>query len=151
PSMRQSHRISRILRPRKTFFSRRGRLDAGDARAHRLAIGFLLLITLIQPAIDSARTQAAPNSNDLAGQAGQATPLELGQSISRELAGGETHVYTLRVGAGEFFEACVDRFGMVVDIAVYSPSGQLVAQGDAIVENKECDMIGHIAAEAGVY
>jgi CHAT domain-containing protein/Tfp pilus assembly protein PilF len=82
---------------------------------------------------------------------GRATRLELGQPVSRELAGGETHVYTLKVSAGDFFEACVDRLGMVVDVAAYSPGGRLVAQGDATVENSECDMIAHIAAEAGEY
>ncbi|HKX27514.1 MAG TPA: hypothetical protein VJ302_07470, partial [Blastocatellia bacterium] len=42
--------------------------------------------------------------------------LEPGQPITRNLAGHETQVYTVNLSAGQFFEACLDRLGMVVDI-----------------------------------
>ncbi|HKX28836.1 MAG TPA: tetratricopeptide repeat protein, partial [Blastocatellia bacterium] len=77
--------------------------------------------------------------------------LELGTSIERGLSGGEVHVYALRLGAGQFFEACVERLGMAVDVAVFSPTGRPVAQGDGAWTNTECDMVSHIAEEPGTY
>src|SRR5262245_36233110 len=65
-------------------------------------------------------------------QNGQVSRLEMGKPIERQLEGGELHVYTLRLSAGEFFEVCVDRLGAMVDVAVYSPEGRRVAEGDAV-------------------
>ena len=85
------------------------------------------------------------------GQSDQVTPLELGKPIKRELASDEMHAYSLKLSEGQFFEVCVERLGTGIDARVFSPSKQLVAEGDGTWAKSGCDMVSHIAATGGEY
>src|SRR5262245_50359835 len=112
-----------------------------DQRPAALLVAALLVLCVLAPLpVEKAAVQKA-----------QVTRLELGVSIERELANGEKHAYGLKLNAGQFFEICAEGFGVLMDVAAYSPGGQLVAQGDGMWGRNECDMASYIAAEDGEY
>jgi len=47
--------------------------------------------------------------------------LEPGKAIEREMAGGETHIYQLRLGAGQFIRVVVEQKGIDVAVALIAP------------------------------
>jgi CHAT domain-containing protein/Tfp pilus assembly protein PilF len=77
--------------------------------------------------------------------------LSPGMPVNGRLAGSTVDKYILSVLAGEYFEIHVDRIGMVVDVGVYSPAGELVTRGDGDWESRSTDLIGAIAKESGSY
>ena len=110
---------------------------------HAIAVFTLIILSLYGCAFAQA-----PSTSD---QDQQVPALDPAQPIERVLKGGETHLYTLKLNAGQFFEVCVERVGMVMDVAVFSPSGQRVAEGDGAWESNECDLVNQVAAEDGNY
>ena len=105
-----------------------------------LAASLLVLCALAPTPVEKA-----------AAQAGRIRRLEPGTPVERELNNGEKQVYGLKLSAGQFFEICTEGFGVMVDVAVYSPGGRLVAQGDGMWGRNECDLVSYIAAEEGEY
>ncbi|HKX32146.1 MAG TPA: CHAT domain-containing protein [Blastocatellia bacterium] len=81
----------------------------------------------------------------------EAIPLELNHPIERQLTAGQTHLYTLQLRAGQFFEARVERWAMVLDVRIVSPSGQTLAETGGEWENRSDEIINHLAAEDGTY
>ncbi len=54
-----------------------------------------------------------------------------GKPIERELAGGESHSYQVKLAAGQFCDVVVDQRGIDVIVAFYGPDGQKLVQIDS--------------------
>ncbi|HVS31702.1 MAG TPA: hypothetical protein VMS98_09625, partial [Thermoanaerobaculia bacterium] len=59
------------------------------------------------------------------------TPLERGQPVERQLAGGETHSYSLALETGDFLRVVFDQRGIDVVVTVYGPDQQKVVDVNA--------------------
>src|SRR5216117_599451 len=60
----------------------------------------------------------------------QVRPLEPGQTIERELAGGQTHTYQIKLTAGQFLRVLVEQKGIDVVLALSSPDGRQLIESD---------------------
>jgi CHAT domain-containing protein/Tfp pilus assembly protein PilF len=83
-----------------------------------------VLQRVVQPAqerVDSHNT--AQGEQDL-------RTLELGKPVERELAGGQTHTYELRLAAGQYFEVVVEQRGIDVVAALFGPDGKRLTEVD---------------------
>ena len=58
------------------------------------------------------------------GQAQDETPLAPGQPVEREIAGGESHSYLIRLRAGQFIRVAVDQKGIDLTLALAAPQGE---------------------------
>jgi CHAT domain-containing protein/tetratricopeptide (TPR) repeat protein len=94
------------------------------------------LATLVGPAIiccphataqpasalqESASSPRKENKSDFA--------LEFGKAIERQIAGGETHTYTVTLVSGEFFHAVMEERGIDVSLVLLGPDGRKVVEG----------------------
>ncbi|MDQ3473583.1 MAG: tetratricopeptide repeat protein, partial [Acidobacteriota bacterium] len=57
-------------------------------------------------------------------QEGQAAALDLGQTVERELKGGETQEFTVRLQAGQFLHVEVEQVAIDVEVALLAPDKQ---------------------------
>jgi CHAT domain-containing protein/tetratricopeptide (TPR) repeat protein len=97
-----------------------------------LVAGLLLgggWIAVGQPGSQAARQQGTATAKAAADQA-QVRVLESGQSIAREMAGGETHAYRITLAAGQFLHVVVEQHGIDVVVRVLDPAGKQVAEVD---------------------
>jgi CHAT domain-containing protein/Tfp pilus assembly protein PilF len=78
-------------------------------------------------------------------------PLELNQSIVRELAGGQRHVYQLTLAAGQYLEAVVEQRGVDVVVNLVGPDGKPAAQFDSDSRNQGQETIAQVVEAAGNY
>lgn len=69
-------------------------------------------------------------SGALAEQDAQATKLEMGRDVQRELKSGETHSYELELEAGQFTQLAIDQAGIDVVVRLMGPDGQTIAEID---------------------
>ena len=77
--------------------------------------------------------------------------LSLLKSITRELKGGETHSYVVRLKAGQFFQAIAEQQGIDLVILLYSPSGKLIARSDSPNGRLGLEVMSVIADSDSVY
>src|SRR2546421_12091728 len=71
------------------------------------------------------------------GQANQEVrPLEPGQPVERELAGGQTHTYQIKLTAGQVFRVGVEQKGIDVALTLAGPDGK------QLIESDRASMIG---------
>jgi hypothetical protein len=61
----------------------------------------------------------APESPSRAQDEKDASPLEIGKPIERELSGGQAHYYRITVEAGQYLHLIVDQRGIDVVVALY--------------------------------
>ena len=61
----------------------------------------------------------------------QVNPLEPGKTIERDLAGGESHSYLIRLAAGQFLRATIAQRQMDLAATLFGPNGQQVGQFDS--------------------
>ncbi|HWQ32846.1 MAG TPA: CHAT domain-containing tetratricopeptide repeat protein [Blastocatellia bacterium] len=80
-----------------------------------------------------------------------ATPLLPGSPVERELSGGQTHVYLLRLEAGQFLDLVVDQRGIDVEVLLTGPDGKLLEQVDSPNGARGPEPLKLIAEQAGVY
>lgn len=66
-------------------------------------------------------------SNNVFGQS-EVAPLEVGKPIEREMKGGETHNYRIRLAAGQFLHVAVDQRKIDLAITMYAPDGFVIFQ-----------------------
>jgi hypothetical protein len=62
-----------------------------------------------------------------------AQQLEPGKPIQRELAGGQSHSYTVRLEAGQFLHVVVTQLGVDVMVRLFGPDGQKLAEVDSVI------------------
>jgi len=76
---------------------------------------FLLVLTIALPAHSQPASQT------------DATALEQGKRVEREISGGETHPYTLNIPAGGYAHVDVDQIGITIGISVFADGQKLRA------------------------
>lgn len=85
---------------------------------HRSSRFIFLLSSLV---IFTDHVSFAAESASATAQA-QAQPLEQRILIERELKGGETHAYTIRLEAGQFLQAAANQRGVDVVVRLFAPT-----------------------------
>lgn len=121
----------------------------------RAATNACLLLTLCAGRMPAVRAYAAlsesytrnAQSPDAAGSA----ELTLNVPVERELAGGESHTFSLTAQAGQFFHIVVDQMGIDVVVTVINPQGEQVASVDRPNGWYGPEAISHIASQSGQY
>lgn len=116
---------------------------SGYTRALRCA---LLVIVLFSGAWH--KTNARPAQ---AQQGGEATRLEQGQPVERELAGGKAQTYLIKLEAGQFLRAVVEQRGIDVAVRLYAPGGQQLLEVDSPNGTEGPEPVSLIASVAGDY
>src|ERR1700740_1363745 len=61
----------------------------------------------------------------------QQPALVVGKSIERDLQGGQIHVYSVTMTAGQFLSVVVDQLGIDLLVKVYGPDGRLISEFDS--------------------
>jgi CHAT domain-containing protein/Tfp pilus assembly protein PilF len=93
-----------------------------------------------------------PATSLLAEQTGQeATALEPGKPIERELSGGQKHTYQLALAEGQYANVIVEQRGIDVAAQLYGVDGQLIANIDFESRNQGQEKIEVVAEAAGGY
>jgi CHAT domain-containing protein/Tfp pilus assembly protein PilF len=77
--------------------------------------------------------------------------LELGKSIERELAGGESHSYRIRLAKGQFCQAIVDQRGIDVVVAIHGPDGAKIMEVDSPNDVNGPELVSLLAEAEGNY
>lgn len=77
--------------------------------------------------------------------------LEPGKPIERQIAEGETHSFSLRLGAGEFIHVFVYQRGVNVAATLVGPEGKKLLEADSPLSTQEAEWITHITSTSGVY
>src|SRR5215475_8280028 len=73
----------------------------------------------------------APESPSRAQDEKDASPLEVGKPIERELAGGRAHYYKIAVEAGQYLHLVIDQKGINVVVALYGPDDKKMVEVDS--------------------
>src|SRR5438105_450417 len=75
--------------------------------------------------------------------------LEPGKAIQHELAGGQSHSYSIRLEAGQFARVVVTQLGVDVLVRLFGPDGQKVAEVDTIAATQGPEPLVWVAQTAG--
>jgi CHAT domain-containing protein/Tfp pilus assembly protein PilF len=81
----------------------------------------------------------------------EATPLELGKPIGRELKGGETHLYRVKAEAAQFFHVIVEQRGADVAVTLVGPDGGKLFEIDSPNGAEGPEPVLWVAETAGNY
>jgi CHAT domain-containing protein/Tfp pilus assembly protein PilF len=90
-----------------------------------------------------SRQEAPPPASD--------APLEAGSSLERELSGGGSHTYRLRLDAGHYLSAVVEQKGVDVVVTVFGPDGAKILEVDSPNGANGPEPVVLIAGGAGEY
>ncbi len=121
-----------------------------------LVIGLLLVGGSLSPTLAYTNfrvspTQQSSTANSAAKQENEARLLEAGKPTERELRGGETHVYRVRMEAGQFLHADVVHRGVNVYVAAYDPDGKPVRAVFTVSGNYGLEPVSLLAEVSGNY
>jgi CHAT domain-containing protein/Tfp pilus assembly protein PilF len=81
----------------------------------------------------------------------QARPLEPGQSVARDMKGGESHSYRVTLGADQFLSTVVEQRGVDVTATLVGPDGTKQAEADSAKGVRGAETLTFIARAAGDY
>jgi len=120
------------------------------------------LLVLLAPAVTgyvlwgvfpgAPSAQRIVNASGAMSQEGaDARSLEPGESIERELTGGGSHSYKLRLAAGQFCHVVVDQRGIDVVVAFYDSDGAKIVQVDSPNEVNGPEPVSLLAEVSGDY
>lgn len=77
--------------------------------------------------------------------------LELGKPVEREIKGGETHNYELRLEAGQFVDVTIEQLGINVRGILQKPDGTIITEADSHRGVRGVEMACLVAETAGRY
>ncbi len=77
--------------------------------------------------------------------------LQSGVPIERELAGGESHRYRLRLDAGQYVHVVVEQRGIDVVVVVLAPEGTKLVEMDSPTGTQGSESVSWVAAASGEY
>lgn len=80
-----------------------------------------------------------------------ALTLEPGAAIEREMAGGDTHAYRIKVTTGDYVHVVVDQRGIDVVVRLLAPDGRLLIEIDSPNGMYGPEPISLVAEQAGYY
>ncbi len=75
--------------------------------------------------------------------------LELNQPVERQLAGGETHSYRLKLSAGQYIKVEVFQYWISVELSLIDPAGKLLTKVKLQTEDAQIEMVSAIAEQSG--
>jgi len=84
-------------------------------------------------------------------QATEVKSLEVGQLISRELKGGQSHSYEISIAAGQYAHVVVDQKGIDVVVKLLAPDGKLITEVDSPNRTLGPEPVYVIAETTGIY
>jgi CHAT domain-containing protein/Tfp pilus assembly protein PilF len=79
------------------------------------------------------------------------TELELGKSIERELAGGQEHIYRIKLAEGQHARLVVEQRGIDLVVRAQTPTGKLIAEFDSEIRLQGPEQIELVADADGSY
>jgi CHAT domain-containing protein len=79
------------------------------------------------------------------------TELEEGRPIERELAGGETHSFQVRLAAGQYLRVIVDQRGIDIALKIFGTDGRKLVEMDSPNATQGPEAISVIAEQSGDY
>jgi CHAT domain-containing protein len=79
------------------------------------------------------------------------TELEEGRPIERELAGGETHSFQVRLAAGQYLRVVVDQRGIDIALKIFGTDGRKLVEMDSPNATQGPEAISVIAEQSGDY
>ena len=79
------------------------------------------------------------------------TSLQPGTPIERNLAGGQSHSYTISLEEDQFLQVTVDQHGIDVVVRVFSPTGRRLSEVDTANGTEGPEDVTVVAATAGLY
>ncbi len=77
--------------------------------------------------------------------------LSAGTTLDAELAGGERHVFSLRLDAGDYLHVVVDQRGIDVEVTVFDPGGRAVLAVDSPNGPEGPEPVAAVASVRGVH
>lgn len=80
-----------------------------------------------------------------------ALTLEPGAAVEREMAGGDTHAYRIKLTAGDYVYVVVDQRGIDVVVRLFAPDGQQLIEIDSPNGMNGPEPISLVADKAGYY
>ncbi|MGH9902199.1 MAG: hypothetical protein ACRD68_10375, partial [Pyrinomonadaceae bacterium] len=97
--------------------------------ANRLSRGALALLVIVsflssRPFPATGQTQ----SEKVATATAEVLPLAPGRTVERELGGGQTHAYQVKLAAGELLHVTVAQHNIDVAVGLYAPDGKLIIE-----------------------
>src|SRR5262245_48222402 len=105
-----------------------------DRRISRRVIGFVLVLSFLHFLLSERHILTAftqeQGSPSHAQSEKEALPLEPGKPIERELSGGQTHYYRVKVEAGQYLHLVVDQRGIDVVVTLSGPEGKKLLEVD---------------------
>ncbi len=119
-------------------------------RGASLLIGLLLCIWLWMTA-ETAFSFPLPTAKAAPQGKPEASTLEIGKPIERELAGGEAHTYRITLDSGQMMRAIIDQRGTDVVVAIYNPEEKKMMEVDRPNGVRGPETISIIADTAGHY
>lgn len=111
------------------------------------------LVPVAQPA--SQRTSvfysSSTQSNTPAQSAQQATALETGDSVAREISGGQTQQFRVTASEGQFVGLLVEQRGADLSESLFAPDGRLLAEFNDELRAQGEEHVGFVAETTGAY
>ncbi|HMB27797.1 MAG TPA: tetratricopeptide repeat protein, partial [Blastocatellia bacterium] len=96
-------------------------------------------------------TQEAARRPDGAGDERDVRPLEPGQSVKRELTGGQRHIYQIKLRADQFLKVIVEQQGIDVVAQVLGPDGAQILEVDSESRPRGQEQVSLAPEAAGDY
>jgi CHAT domain-containing protein len=78
-------------------------------------------------------------------------PLEPGKPIARELAGGQSHTYQIRLTEGQYLNVIVEQRGVDVVVRLLGPDGKQIAEFDSEIRQQGEETVSQVAEVSGSY
>jgi CHAT domain-containing protein/Tfp pilus assembly protein PilF len=103
------------------------------------------------PGLNHQSTRQPPGAGDGASDEKEVGVLEPGKSIKRELAGGQQHVYQIRLSADQFLKTIVEQDGINVVVQVLGPAGKQIREFDSEIRNHGQESASLLAEVTGDY
>src|SRR5262245_17279545 len=125
----------------------------------------LLFVSLLLPDFSISRNVQAsiyqlPLARSLPQQAQQnpgaqntqeVSEIEPGEIIERELAGGQSHTYRIRLTEGQYLNAVVEQHGIDVVARLLGPDGKQIGEFDSEIRKKGEETVAQVAEKTGEY
>ena len=77
--------------------------------------------------------------------------LELGKPLERELAGGQSHAYSVTLSAGQYLHVVVEQRGIDVVVTLFGPAGQKLLEVDSPNGDQGPESLRWIVVTAGLH
>jgi len=99
----------------------------------------------------AAPVQASDSEHSAVQSAQESNSLEPGKPIQRELSGGQTHSYKITMISGQYLHVVVDQRGIDVALALFTPDGKKISEGDSEHVAERSENVSAIAEAPGAY